>query len=72
MPNTLTLNHLSREEKLQMMDLLWDDLSFNQEALDSPNWHREALQETEARVNAGAEQLMEWSAVKKILRNECK
>lgn len=55
-----------------MMDLLWDDLSFNQEALDSPNWHREALQETEARVNAGAEQLMEWSAVKKILRNECK
>ena len=37
---------LSIEEKLQVMEAIWEDLSVEEKAIQSPVWHREALQES--------------------------
>ena len=59
---------MSRAEKLMALEALWDDLSRNDEMLESPAWHAEELAATEARVNAGEEQFMDWELAKQELR----
>lgn len=68
MQNTIEIKHLSREEKLRMMDALWTDLISEEELLESPEWHKKALQETEQRFTAGKEKILDWRAAKKKMR----
>ena len=70
MQNTIEINHLSRIEKLMVMEAIWEDLSNEDELLQSPDWHKEALQRTEQRFNSGQEKIMDWPEVKKELRNQ--
>ena len=51
-PN-LQLNQMSVEEKIQTMELLWDSLSQAPADLESPDWHREILEERWRKVDAG-------------------
>ena len=68
MAYTLPLHQMSRLEKLSAMEALWADLSRDEQALESPVWHAEALGETERRVAAGEEKPLDWEAAKKELR----
>ena len=49
----LPLDQMSRAEKIMAMEALWQELSRNDELLDSPAWHGEELAATERRVAAG-------------------
>ncbi|MBL4772268.1 MAG: addiction module protein [Alcanivoracaceae bacterium] len=49
------------------MEFLWKDLKNEYE---SPNWHRDALLETEKRRYAGKEQVIGWNEAEKLLRKE--
>ncbi|MCD4777836.1 MAG: addiction module protein, partial [Desulfobacterales bacterium] len=53
MQNTIEIKHLSREEKLRIMEVIWEDLSREDEKVESPDWHQKALQETERRLSLG-------------------
>ena len=64
----IQIQSTSREEKLQVMESLWEDLSSDEAALESPSWHQGALKQTEARVAAGQEQILDWPTAKKELR----
>ncbi len=67
--NTINeIKSMSREEKLKVMEALWEDLSRDEEKLASPDWHGDALRETEKRVTAGEEDRVDWSDAKKELR----
>ncbi len=68
MQNAIEIKHLTREEKLRMMDALWADLLSEEELLESPTWHKNALQETEKRFAAGKERIVDWHTAKKELR----
>jgi hypothetical protein len=68
MLNTFKIKQLSREEKLRIMEAIWEDLSGEEEQMESPDWHRKALKETERRLSAGQEKIMEWQDAKKELR----
>lgn len=68
MSNAIDIGHLSREEKLRIMEAIWEDLSKDQEQVESPEWHREALEETDRRRQAGREGLVDWQEAKKELR----
>ena len=68
MTDTIQIQSMSREEKLQVMEALWEDLSSDEAALESPSWHHKALKQTEARVAAGQEQILDWPMSKKELR----
>lgn len=68
MQNTFEIRHLSREDKLRVMEAIWEDLSKEDEEVESPEWHQEALQETEHRLNLGEEKMVDWDSAKKELR----
>ena len=68
MQSPIDIRHLSKAEKLRMMEDIWEDLSREEEKLDSPEWHREALQETERRFKSGQEKVVDWEDAKKDLR----
>jgi phosphoribosylanthranilate isomerase len=68
MQNTIEIKHLSREEKLRVMEAIWEDLSNEEEQVESPDWHKKALQETEHRLNTGQEKTVDWQDAKKELR----
>lgn len=62
------LDKMSRAEKIMAMEALWQDLSRDEDALPSPEWHEEALKETERRLSAGQEEFVDWEEAKKKLR----
>ena len=68
MQNPIEIKHLTREEKLRMVDALWADLLSEEELLDSPAWHKTALQETEKRLGEGKEKILDWHTAKKDMR----
>ena len=50
------------------MEAIWEDLSCEDESIDSPAWHQEALQETENRIKSGEEKILDWKEAKAVLR----
>ncbi|MEN6337418.1 MAG: addiction module protein [Phycisphaerales bacterium] len=62
------ISRLSREEKLKVMEAIWEDLSREAEQVESPEWHREVLEETERRFQSGQEGVVDWQEAKKELR----
>jgi hypothetical protein len=66
---TLPLNEMSLPEKLRMMEALWEDLSRNSDALDSPAWHETVLEERERRIAAGEAHFSDWEHAKADIRN---
>jgi hypothetical protein len=67
-PDGIETGRLSREEKLRVMEAIWEDLSRDAEQVESPDWHREALDETEGQLKAGQESVVNWPEAKKELR----
>lgn len=68
MKDILEIKQMSREEKLRIMEALWEDLSNEDQSLQSPAWHESLLQETEQGVQAGQENIHDWKEAKKELR----
>ncbi|MBK5938349.1 addiction module protein [Halochromatium roseum] len=51
-PN-LQLDQMSVEEKIQTMELIWDSLSQAPADLESPDWHKEILEERQRKIDTG-------------------
>ena len=66
---TLPLNEMSVPEKLQVMEALWEDLTRHSEALESPEWHRDVLEERERRIASGEATFTNWEQAKADIRN---
>jgi hypothetical protein len=66
----LPLNEMTVEEKLQAMEMLWEDLSRHAEDVPSPDWHERVLREREAAVERGEEVIEDWDAAKRRIRSE--
>ncbi len=68
MPVTLPLNEMTVSEKLQLMEALWADLSRNVDGFESPDWHREVLEERERRITSGEAHFTDWEQAKADIR----
>ena len=68
MKDMIGIKQLSREEKLRVMEAIWEDLSSEDQSIQFPAWHESILQETEQRVQSGQEQTFDWKEAKKELR----
>jgi hypothetical protein len=64
------IKQLTHKEKLMAMEAIWDELSASQDGVESPEWHQDALRETEARAAAGMEEPIDWEVAKRQLRKE--
>ena len=59
----LPLNEMSVEKKLQTMEVLWQSLSADPAAIESPAWHEE-LAERERKIESGEAKFVEWEKAK--------
>jgi len=66
----LPLQEMTVAEKLQVMEAIWEDLSRNSDALDSPAWHEDVLREREESVAKGEGQFRDWEVAKADLRRQ--
>ena len=62
------LNEMSVEEKLQTMEALWQSLSADPAAIESPAWHEEELAERERKIESGEAKFVEWEKAKADIR----
>jgi len=69
MPISLPLQAMSVEEKLQVMEAIWDDLSRHADRMQPPPWHGKVLNALEAAIERGEETFDEWEAAKQRIRN---
>jgi hypothetical protein len=67
--SALEIQHLPRQEKLKLMEMLWADLSRDEAELESPTWHADALHETAEHWARGGEKLLDWEQAKEKLRS---
>lgn len=68
----LNIREMSRQDKLQAMHAIWEDLVQDDEAVESPAWHGDVLKETEEKVRAGNERAWDWEAAKDELRRRAR
>lgn len=61
---------MSVEEKIQMMEFLWNDLSTRANATQSPSWHGDILRERETDLRSGSEQFEDWDTAKSKIKSE--
>ena len=67
---SLPLEEMTVEEKLQVMEMIWEDLSRNTKDLPPPPWHGDVLKSIESAIERGDESYEDWDIVKKQLRDE--
>ncbi len=66
----LPLEQMSVKEKIQIMELLWDDLCKKADSLSSPSWHENTLQERELDLKTGKAEFIGWDQAKKQIRDQ--
>jgi hypothetical protein len=66
----LPLEKMSKEEKLLIMEQIWEDLSRNADNMEVPEWHLDVLKDRELSVEKGLEQFIPWEEAKKRLREK--
>lgn len=68
MPVDLPLQEMSFPEKLELLEALWDDLSRQPDKLQSPEWHKDVLDERRRCVESGEEIFSDWETAKEEIR----
>lgn len=70
MPFNLPLKDMTLQEKLAAMESLWEDLARTPEAIESPAWHKEVLEERLRLLAEGKTQFIDWETAKEALRKK--
>lgn len=61
----IDIEKMTIEEKLQTMELLWNDLCRNAADFVIPEWHKDVLAQREERLRNGKERILDWEQAKK-------
>jgi hypothetical protein len=70
MPFKLPLKKMTLQEKLAAMESLWEDLVRTPEAIESPAWHKDILDERRQRLAEGKSRFTDWETAKAEIRNK--
>jgi hypothetical protein len=70
MSKILPLEEMTLHEKLAAMEALWEDLARSPEAIESPAWHEEILDERRQQIAAGKARFEDWETAKVEIRNK--
>lgn len=68
MPIDVPLDQMSFPEKLQLMEILWDNLTRHPADFPSPDWHKDVLEECRRRAESGEEKFTDWATAKEEIR----
>ena len=67
---TLPLKKMSAEEKIRVMESIWEDLCDTAGSALSPEWHGSVLADRKAALLAGEEEIIDWEAAKRKISDE--
>jgi hypothetical protein len=59
------IRQLPLREKLRLMEVIWDDISREEQELEVPQWHKEILDERERLLADGKAQFQDWEEAKR-------
>lgn len=51
--NTIEIKKMSVIERLQVMEALWDSLLYEETEIESPEWHRDILEDRKRKMKNG-------------------
>jgi putative addiction module component (TIGR02574 family) len=51
--NTQEIKKMSKIERIQAMEALWDSLLDEESEIESPEWHRDVLEERKRKIETG-------------------
>jgi hypothetical protein len=66
----LPVSQLSLAQKLDLMETLWAELSRDQKALKSPDWHETVLKDREEAFATGKATISDWDQAKKRIKKK--
>jgi hypothetical protein len=72
MPISIPLKTMTVEEKIQAMEMLWDDLCHGTDEPSSPAWHKDVLQTRAQNVAAGTDEFIDWETAKQQINKAIK
>ncbi len=61
------IRQLPLNEKLQIMEAIWEDLRSRAEDVPVPQWHQDLLDSRDEAVRSGREEVLDWDEVKHSL-----
>ncbi len=64
------IDQMTQEEKLQVMESLWDSLWPTQGNVSSPDWHGLMLQNRAQDLDSGKAAISDWESAKKRLSGQ--
>ncbi|MBK1816823.1 addiction module protein [Luteolibacter yonseiensis] len=62
------LRELPLQEKMRMMEVLWESISPTEEELEVPQWHKAILDEREQLIREGKAKFTDWETAKERIR----
>ena len=65
MSATLQIDQMTLEEKLRVMEAIWDDLCQRKEGVPVHQWQKDLLDERERLVKEGKAEFVDWETSKK-------
>lgn len=68
----LPLKDMTKEEKLQAMEMLWADLCAKDTEVSPPAWHGEVLAEREAALGGDTRQFEDWATARQRIESDIK
>jgi hypothetical protein len=63
------IDRMSWEEKLRLLEGLWDGITREGDRYESPAWHEQELKEPQQRYDTGPEESTDWATAKRDLRS---
>ena len=66
----LPLKEMSIHDKVQTMEALWESLSADPAAVESPEWHQDELRVRESQIESGDAKFVDWEKSKTNIRRQ--
>ena len=70
MSRKLPLHEMTIQEKLALMESIWEDLSRSPDAIELPAWHKEILDERLQKAAEGTARFVDWEEAKARIREK--
>ena len=66
--DTIEIKKMSTIERLQAMEALWDSLLYEEDGIDSPEWHKEILKERKRKIKNGKAEFISLGKLKESFK----
>ncbi|MHB2155767.1 addiction module protein [Calditrichota bacterium GD2] len=64
----IILENMTIEEKLKLMEEIWNDLIKYEKQIPSSLWHKDVLEKREKKIKDGKEAILNWNEAKDRIR----